>query len=122
MSWFIDTICFWLVKRRCAIVLVAHVANPVNCKRFDTDWLKGFCDQRHWRFEFARRIYKAQRLRITAAEARIAKKVFNLSFLLNSDGATCRKTAAAAARLLARLRACPHFSERCDSKVIAYRM
>ena len=97
------------------------MANAVNCKRFDTDWLKGFCDQRHWRFEFARRIYKAQRLRITVAGARIAKKVFNLSFLLNSDGATCRKTAAAAARLLARLRACPHFSERCDSKVIAYR-
>ena len=75
------------------------MANAVNRKWFDTVWLKGFCDQRHWRFEFARRIYKAQRLRITAAEARIAKKVFNLSFLLNSDGATCRKTAAAAARL-----------------------
>lgn len=74
MSGFIDTICFWLVKRRCAIVLAAHVANAMNCKRFDTDWLKGFCDQRHWRFEFARRIYRAQRLRITAAEARIAKK------------------------------------------------
>ena len=99
MSGFIDTICFWLVKRRCAIVLAAHVANAVNCKRFDTDWLKGFCDLWHGRFEFARRIYKAQRLRITVAEARIAKKVFNLSFLLNSDGATCRKTAAAAARL-----------------------
>ena len=91
MSGFIDTICFGLVKRRCAIVLVAHVANDMNRKRFDTDWLKGFCDLWHWRFEFARRIYKAQRLRITAAEARIAKKVFNLSFLLNSDGATCQK-------------------------------
>ena len=99
MSGFIDTICFWLVKRRCAIVLAAHVANAMNRKRFDTDWLKGFCDLWHWRFEFARRIYKAQRLRITVAGARIAKKVFNLSFLLNSDGATCRKTAAAAARL-----------------------
>ena len=99
MSGFIDTICFGLVKRRCAIVLVAHVANDMNRKRFDTDWLKGFCDLWHWRFEFARRIYKAQRLRITVAEARIAKKVFNLSFLLNSDGATCRKTAAAAAGL-----------------------
>ena len=91
MSGFIDTICFWLVKRRCAIVLAAHVANAMNRKRFDTDWLKGFCDLWHWRFEFARRIYKAQRLRITVAEARIAKKVFNLSFLLNSDGGRLAK-------------------------------
>lgn len=121
MSGFIDTICFWLVKRRCAIVLAAYVANAVNCKRFDTDSLKRFCDQRHWRFEFARRIYKAQRLRITAAEARIAKKVFNLSFLLNSDGATCQKLQRLPPDFLARMRACPHFSERCDSKVIAYR-
>lgn len=64
---------FWLVKCRCAIVLAAHMANAMNCKRFDTDWLKRFCDQRHWRFEFARRIYKAQRLKITAAK-RVSQK------------------------------------------------
>lgn len=98
MSGLIDTICFWLVKRRCAIVLAAHVANAVNRKQFDTDWLKGFCDLWHWRFEFARRIYKAQRLRITAAEARIAKKYLIYRFAkfrrgdLPKDCSGCRQT------------------------------
>ena len=96
MSGFIDTICFWLVKRRCAITLAAHVANAMNRKRFDTDWLKDFVingvGALNLRGAYIRRsVYELLLLK------RVSQKVFNLSCLLNSDGATCRKTAAAAA-------------------------